>query len=88
MANQGRDNGRGKDSKSEDKKPGLILYQCKAIFEGAPERFELSVNKNDTVKVVDKQDHGELIVYSCACVVSLGVVVNIHVYIYVHVVVL
>ena len=38
----------------------LALYQCKAIYEGSADRFELTLNKNDTVKVLDKKDHGEL----------------------------
>ena len=58
MNTPGRSNGKSTGAKCDDK-PGLVLYQCKAIFEGAAERFELCVNKNDTVKVVDKQDHGE-----------------------------
>ena len=59
MGTPGKRNGAKSDGK-----PGLVLYQCKAIFEGATERFELCVNKNDTVKVVDKQDHGEYVVGS------------------------
>ncbi len=44
--------------KKSEEKHTLTLYQAKAIFEGASERFELTLNKNDTVKVLDKNDHG------------------------------
>ena len=36
----------------------IALYQCIAKFSGRSERFEISLNTGDTVKVVDKKDHG------------------------------
>lgn len=48
-----------KTAPKTDVKSNLAIYQCKAIFEGTPERFELTMNKNDTVKVLDRQDHGK-----------------------------
>ena len=49
----------GTAPKTAASKPTLALYQCKAIYEGSADRFELTLNKNDTVKVLDKKDHGE-----------------------------
>ena len=37
---------------------GLTVYQCKANFSDSSNQFALSLNKNDMVKVLDKQDHG------------------------------
>ena len=48
----------GTTPKTAASKPKLALYQCKAIYEGSADRFELTLNKNDTVKVLDKKDHG------------------------------
>ena len=37
---------------------GLTLYKCMAKFSGSSDRFEISLNKNDVVKVLDRKDHG------------------------------
>lgn len=37
---------------------GLTVYQCKANFSDLSNQFAISLNKNDMVKVLDKQDHG------------------------------
>ena len=37
---------------------GLTVYQCKANFSDSSNQFAISLNKNDMVKVLDKQDHG------------------------------
>ncbi len=42
----------------DPEKQSLTLYQAMAAFEGSAERFELTLSKNDSVKVVDKKDHG------------------------------
>ena len=36
---------------------GLMLYQCLTPYKGS-DSSELSLNKNDIVKVLDKKDHG------------------------------
>ena len=37
---------------------GLTVYQCKANFSDSSNQSAISFNKNDMVKVLDKQDHG------------------------------
>lgn len=49
--------GSHQERKREEEKHILTLYQAMAIFEGANES-SLTLNINDTVKVLDKNDHG------------------------------
>ena len=37
---------------------GLMLYQCLTRYKGS-DSSEISLNKNDIVKVLDKKDHGK-----------------------------